>query len=164
MWPNLLVDNSAGERELKLRKLGHHPLCGSQQCKDNHFWWPTPTPSETLSRYRGNDSWPVFGGAVMGGENLHFVWHIFQDISRLALSIVTFQKVRATLGKIPLNPPFSKGEPVGMPCLIEKLLSILWKEVRGSHKVRGESNYPVYCELTRIGRENAPFMGNIKES
>ncbi len=59
------------------------------------------------------------------GENQPFVWHIFQDISRLALSIVTFQKVRATLGKIPLNPPFSKGKPIGMPCLIEKLLSIL---------------------------------------
>ena len=59
------------------------------------------------------------------GENLPFIRPILKDIRLLALSRVTFQKVRATLGKIPLNPPFSKGEPIGMPCLIEKLLARL---------------------------------------
>ena len=77
------------------------------------------------------------------GENLPFIWHIFQDISQLALSIVTFQKVRANLGKIPLNPPFSKGEPIGMPCLIEKLLSRLQRVVRGGHKARNLSLAPL---------------------
>ncbi|OEU77419.1 MAG: hypothetical protein BA872_04110 [Desulfobacterales bacterium C00003060] len=30
-------------------------------------------------------------------------------------------RVLLALGKIPLNPPFSKGEAVGMPKLIDKL-------------------------------------------
>ena len=38
---------------------------------------------------------------------------------------VGFQKVRAILEKIPLNPPLQKGEVVGMPRLIEMLPGVL---------------------------------------
>jgi hypothetical protein len=44
-----------------------------------------------------------------------------EKVSFVAFLGITSQKVRAALYKIPLNPPFSKGEVLGMPILIEKL-------------------------------------------